>query len=114
MEQNEDGFWVLAKTSEPVVDAVTRYSRTHKMEFPSWAFIEFRITDKYGPQLILGAFGAEGKWPVNIETPYTIERPRHEIPIPSAHVLPFLVELKHNIDDAIKLTKTWERQRGLR
>ena len=113
MERNEHDFYVLAK-SQGTVEAVTRFSEDKKLEFPGVASFELKMTDKYGPQLILTAFGAEGKWPITVTTDYHIARPRIEIPVMSVDTLRFLIDLEKAIPEAKRLIKSWERQKGLR
>ena len=113
MERNEHDFYVLAKSKGPV-EAVTRFSESKKLEFPGYASFELKMTSRYGPQLILTAFGAEGKWPIEITTEYSIERPRIEIPVMSIDTLQFLSDLQKAIPEAKRLIRNWERERGLK
>jgi hypothetical protein len=113
MVMNKDGFDVLATLKGPI-DCVVRHSETQKLDFVGIPFIETKLTDRYGYQVVIGAYGSEGKWPINIQTEYRIDRPRVEIAIPSASALDFLRELHRNLPDAIKPIREWERRRGLR
>jgi len=110
---NKDGFNVLSTLKDPI-DCVMRYSETEKMEFKGIPFIETKFTDRYLWQAVMGAYGQEGKWPIRMVTPYKIERPRIEIPIPSFYVLDLLRQLHRNLPDAIKPIREWEHMKGLR
>jgi hypothetical protein len=127
--KNEDGFDVLAKL-EHAIDCVVRCHETEKLDFPGTPFIEAKLTEKYGFQVILGAFGEEGKWPIRVQTDYRIGReydclpnvgraptnipPRIEIAIPAGESLRFLKELRKNLTQVIRAVEAWERTRGLK
>lgn len=114
MERNNSvtaKFDILAKT-EIQIDAVVRHTLTHKLDFPAIACVELGFSEKYGYQVILVAYGSEGKWPIIIETDYPIRRPRVEIAVPAAHTAKFLKQLAINSRKALKIVKAWERSRG--
>jgi hypothetical protein len=112
MTLNKDGFNVLASLKAPI-DTVVRVSEFEKLDFPGVPFIETKLTEKYGYQVVLGAYGSEGKWPIRVVTEYRIDRPRIEIAVPAADSLKFLKELRKNLAVAIKEVEHWERMRGL-
>ena len=115
MESNSSGtarFEILAKT-ETAIDAVVRHSERSKLDFPAIASVELGFSEKYGYQVILVAFGLEGKFPITINTDYAISRPRVEIAVPAAHTAKFLKQLSINSRKAYKIVKAWERQHGL-
>lgn len=113
MVVNKDGFNVLATLKAPI-DCVVRHSETSKLDFPGVPFIETKLTDRYGYQAVIGAYGEPGKWPIQVVTEYRIERPRVEIAIPSSCALDFLRELHRNLPDAMRPIRDWERMKGLR
>jgi hypothetical protein len=116
---NEHGFNVLAKTREPI-DVVIRFSEDCKADFLAVPFIEAKLTDRYGYQVILGAYTREGEYPLKeqlmklLQPGYKIGRTRVEISIPASMSLAFLIELRSNLSEAIRQITVWERQRGLR
>jgi len=113
METNKSGtasFGILAKTESPI-DAVVRHSEKAKLDFPAIASVELGFSEKYGFQVILCAFGLEGKFPVLVQTDYQINRPRIEVAVPSAQTLSFLKQLHKNVGEAIKRVKAEEGRR---
>lgn len=113
MTVNKDGFNVLATLPSPI-DCVVRILETEKLDFPGTPFIETKLTPKYGYQVVLGAYGEPGKYPVRVVTDYRIERPRIEIAIPAGVSLVFLKELRRNLSEAIRQVQEWERMRLLK
>ena len=114
MESNKSGtarFEILAKTEMPI-DAVVRHSERSKLDFPAIASVELGFSERYGFQVLLVAFGMEGKFPITIQTDYAINRPRVEIAIPAAHTKRFLQELAINSRKAYQIVKQWEREGG--
>lgn len=105
-------FQILAKTDLPI-DCVVRHSEKAKLDFPGIASVELGFSERYGYQVILVAFGMNGKWPILIPTDYSIERPRIEVAVPSAHTLAFLKQLAANSKEAFRIVKAYERSRGL-
>lgn len=105
-------FLILAKTEAPI-DSVTRVGRNRKFEFRGIASVELGFSEKYGYQLVLVAFGEEGKYAEEIITDYPIDRPRMETPIPSAYTKKFLQDLARNAREALIVVREWERGRGL-
>lgn len=112
MTLNKDGFNVLATLSQPI-DAVVRIREYEKLDFPAVPFIETKLTEKYGFQVVLGAYGLLGKYPIRVVTEYKIDRPRIEIAIPAHESLRFLKELRRNLSEAIRQIKFENRRRGL-
>lgn len=116
MIQNEHGFNVLATTKDPI-DVVIRFGETAKADFLGVPFIETKLTDHYGYQLILGAYSREGEYPLKesimklLEPGYRIGRTRIEIAVPSALTLRFLLDLQRNVHEAIRKVREWERMR---
>jgi len=113
METNKSGtasFGILAKTESPI-DAVVRHSERAKLDFPAFASVELGFSQRYGYQVILCAFGLEGKFPVLVQTDYQINRPRIEVVVPSAQTLSFLKQLHKNTGEAIKKVKLEEARR---
>jgi hypothetical protein len=104
-------FDILAKTDLPI-DAIVRHSLNGKLDFPAVASVELGFSEKYGYQVILVAYGLEGKFPVTIETDYPINRPRIEVAIPAAHTAKFLQQLAINSRKAYQIVRAWERSRG--
>jgi len=114
MESNSSGtarFEILAKT-ETAIDAVVRHSERSKLDFPAIASVELGFSERYGFQVLLVAFGMEGKFPITINTDYAISRPRVEIAVPAAHTAKFLKELAINSRKAYQIVRQWERTRG--
>lgn len=105
-------FQILAKTNV-AIDAVVRHSAGAKLDFPAVASVELGFSEKYGYQVILDAFGFEGKFPIELQTDYVIKRPRIEVAIPSGHTLQFLKDLAVNSREAYGIVKKWERSKGL-
>lgn len=107
---------MLATVTTPI-DVVIRFGEDQKLGFKGVPFIETKLTERYGYQAVLGAYGAEGEYLlelVKIVTDYKIKRMRVEIAIPSGCTLSFLKELRKNLTQAIKDVQHWERARLLK
>lgn len=113
MPMNEDDFNVLATLRAPI-DCVIRCHETYKLDFPGTPFIETKLTERYGYQVVLGAYGEPGKWPIQVVTEYRIQRPRIEIAVPASYSLVFLKDLRRNLSDEIKRITHWEKMRLLK